>query len=111
MMHRLRSENRDNIVVLKAFSRLTTKDASAILPYSSVKQRRHMSDTERDYKVGPGKPPLHTRFQKGQSGNPAGRPGFVFVFWSMQSRHAQTRGQGRESGILQGFLFVAFHVD
>ena len=32
-----------------------------------------MSDTERDYKVGPGKPPLHTRFQKGQSGNPRGR--------------------------------------
>ena len=28
-----------------------------------------MSDTERDYKVGPGKPPLHSRFKKGQSGN------------------------------------------
>jgi hypothetical protein len=24
--------------------------------------------------VGPGNPPVHTRFQKGQSGNPAGRP-------------------------------------
>ena len=33
-----------------------------------------MSDTEGDYKVGPGKPPLHTRFKKGQSGNPFGRP-------------------------------------
>jgi hypothetical protein len=32
-----------------------------------------MSDTERDYQVGPGKPPLHTRFKKGQSGNPRGR--------------------------------------
>jgi Family of unknown function (DUF5681) len=31
-----------------------------------------MSDTEDDYKVGPGKPPLHTRFRKGQSGNPRG---------------------------------------
>ena len=30
--------------------------------------------TPPDYKVGPGKPPLHTRFRKGQSGNPAGRP-------------------------------------
>jgi hypothetical protein len=28
-----------------------------------------------NYKVGPGKPPLHTRFQKGQSGNPSGKPG------------------------------------
>jgi hypothetical protein len=27
-----------------------------------------------EYKVGPGKPPLHTRFKKGQSGNPKGRP-------------------------------------
>lgn len=27
---------------------------------------------EGDYKVGPGKPPLHTRFQKGQSGNRRG---------------------------------------
>lgn len=25
------------------------------------------------YQVGPGRPPLHTRFQKGQSGNPTGR--------------------------------------
>jgi hypothetical protein len=32
-----------------------------------------MSDGERDYQVGPGKPPLHTRFRKGQSGNPRGR--------------------------------------
>lgn len=27
----------------------------------------------RSYDVGYGKPPVHTRFQKGQSGNPAGR--------------------------------------
>jgi hypothetical protein len=28
-----------------------------------------------DYEVGYGKPPRHTRFKKGQSGNPRGRPG------------------------------------
>jgi hypothetical protein len=30
-----------------------------------------MADSASGYKVGPGRPPLHTRFQKGQSGNPA----------------------------------------
>ncbi len=27
-----------------------------------------------DYEVGYGKPPKHTRFEKGRSGNPKGRP-------------------------------------
>jgi hypothetical protein len=31
-------------------------------------------ETPRDYEVGYGKPPRHTRFKKGQSGNPRGRP-------------------------------------
>jgi len=30
--------------------------------------------TDRSYEVGYGKPPKHTRFQPGQSGNPRGRP-------------------------------------
>jgi protein subunit release factor A len=32
------------------------------------------NENERDYEVGYGKPPRHTRFRKGQSGNPLGRP-------------------------------------
>jgi len=32
-----------------------------------------MADDVSDYKVGPGKPPLHTCSKKGQSGNPRGR--------------------------------------
>ena len=30
-------------------------------------------DTAADYTVGRGKPPAHSRFQPGQSGNPGGR--------------------------------------
>jgi hypothetical protein len=33
-----------------------------------------LPETPRDYAAGYGKPPLHTRFQKGRSGNPKGRP-------------------------------------
>jgi Family of unknown function (DUF5681) len=33
-----------------------------------------LSDNKRDYDVGYGKPPRHSRFKKGQSGNPRGRP-------------------------------------
>jgi hypothetical protein len=32
-----------------------------------------MDEFGREYKVGPGKPPLHSRFKKGHSGNPRGR--------------------------------------
>jgi hypothetical protein len=31
------------------------------------------SDKQREYEVGYGKPPRHTRFKKGRSGNPRGR--------------------------------------
>src|SRR3974390_2027988 len=30
------------------------------------------SENKRDYEVGRGKPPVHSRFKKGQSGNPRG---------------------------------------
>src|ERR1700730_12555478 len=32
-----------------------------------------MADSESVYQVGPGRPPLHTRFKKGESGSPGGR--------------------------------------
>ena len=33
-----------------------------------------MPSDEHDYKIGYGKPPHHSRFEPGQSGNPRGRP-------------------------------------
>jgi hypothetical protein len=41
-----------------------------VLPKQSTP---HMADDYEEYKVGPGRPPLHTRFRKRQSGNPGGR--------------------------------------
>ena len=45
------------------------------LPKSS-KTTDHNSSSEHDYEyeVGRGKPPIHTRWRPGQSGNPRGRP-------------------------------------
>ena len=44
-------------------------------PPAQVPSRPPVTDDDAwDYKVGYKKPPLHTRFKKGQSGNPRGRP-------------------------------------
>lgn len=36
--------------------------------------KKRRKDKSRDYEVGYGRPPRHSQFQKGQSGNPQGRP-------------------------------------
>jgi hypothetical protein len=43
---------------------------------SGIEEAREgkMSETKRQYAANDRKPPLHTRFKKGQSGNPRGRP-------------------------------------
>src|ERR1700730_6577087 len=53
-----------------------TRQAAAALMNSPTRRRQPMPpDDERDYEVGYGKPPRHTRFELGRSGNPRGRPG------------------------------------
>src|ERR1700757_2109686 len=49
--------------------------AAAALMTSPARRRPPMRpDNQRDYEVGYGKPPRHTRFMPGRSGNPRGRP-------------------------------------
>jgi hypothetical protein len=43
-------------------------------------------DSDDDYRVGPGKPPKHTRFKRGQSGNPNGRPKVKVSFQAVAER-------------------------
>src|SRR5690242_17233975 len=39
-----------------------------------TKKRPSMTRDRRSYEIGHGKPPVYTRFPKGRSGNPLGRP-------------------------------------
>jgi hypothetical protein len=51
-------------------------DNQEAICYPSAMTSREIDDAapKPDYAVGYGKPPLHTRFKKGRSGNPRGRP-------------------------------------
>jgi Family of unknown function (DUF5681) len=51
-----------------------------------------------DYKVGFRKPPKHTRFKKGQSGNPKGRPPGSKDFGKLIDRALEERVLVKENG-------------
>jgi hypothetical protein len=51
-----------------------------------------------DYAVGRGRPPLHTRFQPGQSGNLAGRPRHTQSFATVLRRALMTKISVSEHG-------------
>jgi hypothetical protein len=57
-----------------------------------------MSDDTKDYEVGYGKPPKHTRFKKGQSGNPKGRPKGAMGFTASLKQEMESKVTVREGG-------------
>jgi hypothetical protein len=56
-----------------------------------------MAERKKDYEVGYGKPPKHTRFRKGQSGNPKGRPKGARGLTASLRRELETKITIRES--------------
>jgi hypothetical protein len=50
-----------------------------------------MAQDKGDYPVGYGKPPVHTRFQKGQSGNPSGKPKKILSNAEILTRELDTK--------------------
>ena len=59
--------------------------------------------TRNCYEVGYGKPPLHTRFRKGQSGNPKGRgkgtKNFATIFMKAMSQPVSINENGKRKTI------------
>ena len=56
------------------------------------------TEDPRDYEVGYGKPPRHTRFLKGQSGNPRGRPSGAKNFTTLLREALNEPGVVTENG-------------
>lgn len=57
-----------------------------------------MSKQDPDYEVGYGKPPKHSRFKKGRSGNPKGRPQGAKGVWASIMRELERKVTIREGG-------------
>ena len=51
-----------------------------------------------DYEVGYGKPPKRTRFRKGRSGNPKGRPKGAKSIWAVLDKVLREKVMVREGG-------------
>ena len=65
---------------------------------------------ERQYEVGYGKPPKHTRFSKGRSGNPKGRPkgskGFAAIVRRELDSEVEVRQNGRVKKIAKREVII-----
>ena len=67
-----------------------------------------MADSDSGYKVGPGRPPLHTRFKKGQSGAGAVREAAKAA---IEKLGAEIRQAGTEPTLLRRQAQIAGHND
>ncbi|QDW37809.1 hypothetical protein FFI89_011985 [Bradyrhizobium sp. KBS0727] len=71
-----------------------------------------MNDQKNDFEVGYGKPPVATRFKKGQSGNPSGKPRKIAqkldpgkILQSIDNEEITVKIDGKEKRIQKGEVY------
>ena len=76
---------------------------------------RVMAEDAGEYRVGRGRPPLHTRFQKGRSGNPAGPrcKGLPALLLAALNKEVTVKGRRitKREAIVAGLVDQAAEVD
>jgi hypothetical protein len=67
-------------------------------PEHQPKDGQHPESDPNGYKVGPGRPPKHTKFPPGRSGNPTGKRKREPTYGDLLNRILSERVSGQENG-------------